>query len=114
MRSEYRAILRHAMISAQKVHVLVDAIKGKPVEKALDILRFMPQKSAKILQKIVHSAVANADNKDKVDVDRLIVANVTADQGATLKRFSARARGRGTRILKRTAHITVTLADKAS
>ncbi|MEW6505874.1 MAG: 50S ribosomal protein L22 [Chloroflexota bacterium] len=114
MEAQYRAVLRHARISPQKVHVLVDAIKGKKVEQALNILRFMPQKGAKILQKIVNSAVANAENRDRIDVDRLLVYNVTADQGATLKRFSARARGRGTRILKRTAHITVTLAAKAS
>jgi len=108
---EVKAVLRYSRISPQKVRKLIAAIKGKPVEAALDMLKFMPQKAAGIIEKIIRSAVANADQKPDIDVDSLVVRNVLADQGPTLKRFRARARGRGTRILKRTAHITVILSD---
>jgi large subunit ribosomal protein L22 len=92
--------------------MLTDAVKGKPVEAALDILKFMPQKAASMVEKIMRSAVANADQRSDVDVDALVVANVVADPGPVLKRFRPRARGRATRILKRTSHITVILAEK--
>jgi large subunit ribosomal protein L22 len=91
---------------------MIDAVKGKPVETALEILKFMPQKAAYTVEKIVRSAVSNADQHPDIDVDSLIIRNIIADQGPTLKRFKARARGRGTRILKRTSHITVILAEK--
>jgi large subunit ribosomal protein L22 len=110
--TEVRAVSKYVRISSQKVRRLVQGIKGQPVETGLDKLRFMPQKAAGILEKIVRSAVANADQKPDVDVDTLIIQNITADQGPTLKRFRARARGRGTRILKRTSHITVILAEE--
>ena len=77
----------------------------------MDLLKFMPQKSAKLVEKVVRSAVANAEQNPEIDVDTLVVRNILADQGPTLKRFRARARGRGTRILKRTSHITVVLAE---
>lgn len=109
---QIKAVLRYVRISPQKVHVIIGAVKGQPVEKAVNTLSYMPQKASFILKKIIQSAVANAEQQSGIDVDRLIVRNVTADQGPTLKRFSARARGRGTRILKRTSHITVTLAEK--
>jgi len=109
---EVKAVSKYVRISPQKVHVLVDAVKGKPVEIAIEILKFMPQKAAAIVEKIIRSAVANADQKPDIDVDSLVVGNIIADQGPTLKRFKARARGRGTRILKRTAHITVILNDE--
>ncbi len=108
---EVKAVLRYVRISPQKVRMLVDAVKGQPVEEALNRLKFMPQKSAAILEKLVRSAVANADQNPDIDVDALVVRNVVADQGPMLKRFRARARGRGTRILKRTSHITVILAE---
>lgn len=111
---EVRAVLKYVRISPQKVRKLMAAIKGKPVEAALDILKFMPQKGSNILEKIIRSAIANADQNPDIDVDSLVVRNVFADQGPTLKRFRARARGRGTRILKRTAHITVILADESA
>jgi large subunit ribosomal protein L22 len=110
--SEIRAVARYVRISPQKVRMLVDGLKGKPVAAAISSLKFMPQKAAALVEKVVRSAVANADQQHHLDVDRLLVRNITADQGPTLKRFRARARGRGTRILKRTAHITVTLAQK--
>jgi large subunit ribosomal protein L22 len=110
---EVTAVLRFVRVSPLKVRKIVGAVKGKPVEAGLDALKFMPQKSAAVLSKVIRSAVANADNNHGIDVDNLIIQNITADQGPTLKRFKARARGRGTRILKRTSHITVTLEEKA-
>ena len=108
---EVRAVSKYVRISPRKVHILIGAVKGKPVEDGLNILKFMPQKAAYIIEKIIRSAVANADQYPDIDVDSLIIRNIIADQGPTLKRFKARARGRGTRILKRTAHITVILAE---
>lgn len=109
---EVQAVLRYARISPQKVRKLIGAVKGLPVELGLDKIKFMPQKGARILEKLIKSAVANADQKTGIDVDSLVIRNITADQGPTLKRFRARARGRGTRILKRTSHIAVTLSDE--
>lgn len=108
---EVKAVTKYVRISPQKVRMLVDAVKGKPVENALNSLKFMPQKAASIVEKTMRSAVANASQNMGIDVDALVVRNVIADQGPTLKRFRARARGRGTRILKRTSHITVILAE---
>jgi large subunit ribosomal protein L22 len=110
---EVRAVAKYMRISPRKVRMLTDAVKGKPVEAALDILKFMPQKAASMVEKIMRSAVANADQRPEVDVDALVVANVVADPGPVLKRFRPRARGRATRILKRTSHITVILAEKS-
>lgn len=111
---EVRAVLKYVRVSPRKVRKIVDAVKGEDVEDGLNRLKFMPQKAAKILEKIVRSAVANADQHPDIDVDSLVIRNITADQGPTLKRFRARARGRGTRILKRTSHITVVLAEKTA
>ena len=108
---EVRAAAKYVRISPQKVRKLVDAVKGKPVEDGLNLLKFMPQKAASIVEKTIRSAVANADQIPDIDVDSLVILNITADQGPTLKRFKARARGRGTRILKRTSHITVILSE---
>jgi large subunit ribosomal protein L22 len=111
---EVRAVVKYVRISPQKVRKLIDAVKGKPVETGLGILKFMPQKAAAIIEKVIRSAVANADQNPDIDVDSLVIRSITADQGPTLKRFKARARGRGTRILKRTAHITVILSDEST
>jgi len=111
--TEVKAVLKFVRISPQKVRKLVDTVKGKPAEAAIDMLKFMPQKGAAIVEKVMRSAVANAEQNHNLDIDTLVVKNVMADQGPTLKRFRARARGRGTRILKRTAHITVVLSDEA-
>jgi large subunit ribosomal protein L22 len=108
---EVKAVSKYVRISPQKVRNLIGVVKGKPVESALDVLKFMPQKSAGFVSKVIRSAAANADQQPGIDVDSLVVRNVLADQGPVLKRFRARARGRGTRILKRTTHITVILAD---
>jgi large subunit ribosomal protein L22 len=109
---EFRAVTKYARISPSKVRLLVDAVKGKPVETALNTLKFMPVKAAGIVEKTLRSAVANADQNTDIDVDNLVVSNILADQGPTLKRFRARARGRGARILKKTSHITVILAEQ--
>ncbi len=109
---EVKAVSKYVRISPRKVHIMIGAVKGKPVETALEILKFMPQKAAAIVEKIIRSAVSNADQHPDIDVDSLVIRNIVADQGPTLKRFKARARGRGTRILKRTSHITVTLAGE--
>jgi len=111
---EVRAVSKYVRISPQKVRKVVDDIKGRPVESGLQKLKFMPQKAANILEKIIRSAVANADQNADIDIDLLVIRNITADQGPTLKRWKARARGRGTRILKRTSHITVILAEENS
>ena len=111
---EIKAKSRYMRISPQKIHQIIGAVKGKPVEQGMDILKFMPQKAARILEKTVRSAVANADQTPDMDIDTLVIRNITADQGPSLKRFRARARGRGTRILKRTSHITVILAEDSS
>ena len=108
---EIKAVSKYLRISPQKVRNLTGALKGKPVETALDQLKFMPQKSARLVAKVIRSATANAEQQPAIDVDTLVVRNVFADQGPVLKRFRARARGRGTRILKRTTHITVILAE---
>jgi large subunit ribosomal protein L22 len=111
---EVRAVSKYVRISPQKVRKVVGDIKGKPVESGLQKLKFMPQKAANILEKIIQSAVANADQNSDIDIDLLVIRNITADQGPTLKRWKARARGRGTRVLKRTSHITVILAEENS
>jgi large subunit ribosomal protein L22 len=111
---QVKAIARYVRISPRKVQMLAEAIKGQPVEKALNILRFMPQKAAGIVEKVLRSAVANADQKPDLDVDTLVVANLTADRGPMFKRFHARARGRGVRILKRTSHVTVILTEASA
>ncbi len=108
---EVKAKLKYARISPQKVRKMIGAVKGKPVDLGLNLLKFMPQKAAGIVEKVVRSAVANADQNLDVDVDSLVICNIIADDGPTLKRFRARARGRGTQILKRTSHITVILAE---
>jgi large subunit ribosomal protein L22 len=107
---EVRAVSKYARISPQKVRKLVGAVKGMPVEDGLDVLKYSPQKAAGLVEQIVRSAVANAEQQD-MDVDDLIISNIVADHGPMLKRWRPRARGRATRILKRTSHITVTLSD---
>lgn len=109
---EVRAVAKYVRISPQKVRMLINAIKGKPVEFGLNSLKFMPQKAAGIVEKTLRSAIANAEHNNELDVDSLIIKNVYVDQGPALKRFRARARGRGSRILKRTSHVTVVVEEK--
>ena len=111
---EVRAVSKYVRISPQKVRKVAGDLKGKPVESGLQKLKFMPQKAANILEMVIRSAVANADQNADIDIDLLFIRNITADQGPTLKRWKARARGRGSRVLKRTSHITVILAEENS
>lgn len=108
---EAKAIAKYVRISPTKVRKIIGAVKGKPADASMNTLGFMPQKAAGIVRKVMQSAVANADKSKNLDIDKLVVRNIIVDQGPTLKRFRARARGRGARILKRTSHITVILAE---
>ena len=102
---------RHARLSAQKGRLVADQIRGLPVEEALEILTFSKKKGAVLVKKVLDSAIANAEHNEGADIDELKVAAVCVDEGPTMKRIRARAKGRATRILKRTSHITVTVAD---
>ena len=108
---EVAAKLRGARISAQKVRLVVDQIRGKKVEEALDVLTFSTKKASGIVKKILESAIANAEHNEGADVDELKVSVVFVDEGLTMKRISPRAKGRADRILKRTCHITLKVAD---
>ena len=109
---EARAKLRFARLSPQKTRLVVDMVRGRGVQDALNILKFSPQKAAAVVSKLVSSAVANAEQKGVSDVDRLFVKMINVDQGPALKRFLPRAQGRATRIRKPTSHITVVLDEK--
>jgi len=102
-----RAVLRHARLSPYKVREVLDLVRGKPVHEAEDILRFSERDAATVVGKVLHSAVANAENNDELDPEELYVSACFADEGTTIKRWRPRARGRATRIRKRTSHITV-------
>jgi large subunit ribosomal protein L22 len=105
------AKLRGARISAQKVRLVADQVRGMPVEQAEQLLAFSTKKAARIVKKVLLSAIANAEHNDGADIDELSISTIMVDEGPTLKRGRARAKGRGTRILKRTSHITLTVAD---
>ncbi len=105
------AKMKHARLSAQKGRLVANQIRNEPVEKALDTLGFSTKKGAGIIKKVLESAIANAEHNDGADIDELVVQTICIDEGPTLKRFRARAKGRGTRILKRTCHVTVTVAE---
>jgi large subunit ribosomal protein L22 len=106
------ATLRHARISPQKCRLMADAIRGKNVDEALKTLTFTPKKSARIVKKVLESAIANAEHNHGADIDELTVSNIEINEAPTLKRFRARAKGRGTRIIKRNSHITICVGDE--
>jgi len=108
---EVMATLRYARISPQKCRLVADVVRGEPVGSALATLKFMPKKGAELVRKVLASAVANAEHNHGVDIDELKVSRVLIDTAPQLKRFSARAKGRGTRIIKRNSHITVAVSD---
>ena len=110
---EAAAKLRFARLSAQKGRLVADQVRGLKVERALEILAFSNKKAATVVRKVLESAIANAEHNEGADVDELRVATITVDEGPTYKRMRARAKGRGTRILKRTSHVSVTVSDKA-
>ncbi len=105
------AKLRHAKISPQKVRLVADQVRGLPVERALQVLQFSNKKAAGITRQILESAIANAEHNEGADIDELKVATIFVDVAPVAKRMRARAKGRGNRILKRTSHITITVAD---
>ncbi len=106
------AKLRMARVSPQKVRLVADQIRGMPVEKALSTLTFSTKGAAGIMKKVLESAIANAEHNEGADVDELRITTVCVDEGPTMKRVQARAKGSANRILKRTSHIHVTVADR--
>ena len=108
---EVSAKLTGAQISAQKVRLVADQVRGKEVEEALDILEFSNKKAAELVKKVLNSAIANAEHNEGADVDELKISTIFVDEGRTLKRLRPRAKGRADRILKRSCHITVKVSD---
>ncbi|UCE31852.1 MAG: 50S ribosomal protein L22 [Burkholderiales bacterium] len=108
---ETRAVLKGARVSAQKGRLVADLVRGKQVEQALNILTFSPKKSARIIKKVLESAIANAEHNDGADVDELKVKTIHVEKAGSLRRFHARAKGRGARIEKQTCHIYVAVGD---
>ena len=105
------AILRFVRLSPRKARFVADLVRGKKVDEAVNILKFSNQRAAKIIKKVLDSAIANAENNQGADVDELKVKTITVDDGPRMKRISPRAKGRADRIVKRTSHITITVAD---
>lgn len=108
---EAKAVARQIRISPQKARLVADLVRGKNVETAINTLRFMPKKGARLLRKVIESAVANASQNEAIDVDTLYIKKVYVDGGPMLKRIRPRAMGRATKILKRSSHITVILDE---
>ena len=106
-----KALAKYIRISPQKARLVADQIRGLPVDKAIDLLRFSGKKSAGIIKKVLESAIANAEHNDGADIDELKVVAVHVDAGPSFARFRARARGRAARILKRTSHVTVLVGE---
>ncbi len=109
---EVAAHLKGAAMSAQKARLVADQIRGLPVEKAISLLTFSQKKAARILKKLLESAIANAENNNSADVDRLKISSIYVNEAETLKRISPRAKGRADRILKRTCHMTIKVSDE--
>jgi large subunit ribosomal protein L22 len=109
---EVAAILRYARISPQKCRLVADQIRGKPVDQALKILEFSPKRAARLLHKVLESAIANAEHNHGADIDELKISTVYVDEAPSFARFHARAKGRGNRILKRNSHIVMRVADE--
>jgi large subunit ribosomal protein L22 len=111
---EARAVSRHLRISAQKLRLIADLVRGKAVDEALGVLEFTPKKGAKIIAKTLRSVVANAENNQSLDVDSLYVKRIEVGAATTWKRFMPRAHGRATPIRKRTSHLTIVLDERES
>ena len=109
---ETQAKLYGVRLSAQKGRLVADLVRGKPVDKALSILAFCPKKGAAIIKKVLESAIANAEHNDGADIDELRVQTIYVEQGSMLKRFHARAKGRGNRVNKHSCHIFITVGDE--
>jgi large subunit ribosomal protein L22 len=108
---ETRAVLRGVRLSDQKGRLIADQIRGLPVDQALNILTFSPKKGAGIVKKVLESAIANAEHNDGADIDELKVKSIHVEKGRVLKRFTARAKGRGNRIIKPSCHVFLTVGD---
>ena len=108
---ETQASLRGARLSAQKGRLVADLIRGKPVDQAISLLAYTPKKGAAMIRKLLESAIANAEHNDGADIDTLKVKSIMVERGTYLKRFQARAKGRGARVLKYTCHIYITVGD---
>lgn len=105
------ATLRGVRLSAQKGRLVADMVRGQAVENALNILQFSPKKGATIIRKVLESAIANAEHNDGADIDELKITSIYVEKGPVLKRFHARAKGRGVRVLKHSCHIFLTVGD---
>jgi len=112
MAMEAKAVARHVRIAPRKAKLVADLIRGKKVNEALAILKFTPRGASPIIEKVVKSAIANAENNHDLDKENLYISEIYANQGPTLKRFRPRAQGRASQILKRTSHIGVVLREK--
>lgn len=112
MSIEVAARLHGARISAQKARLVADQVRGMKVDKALNVLQFSPKKAARIVKKVLESAIANAENNDGADVDELKVSTIFVDEGLVMKRIMPRAKGRADRISKQTCHITIKVSDR--
>jgi len=108
---ETQAVLRHARISPQKARLVADQVRGMPVENALNLLKFSNKKAAEMIQKVLNSAIANAEHNDGADIDELKVSTIFVDVGPTLKRIKTRSKGRADRMFKRSCHITIKVSD---
>ena len=111
---EVAARLKFARLSPQKCRLVCDLIRGLPIDRALNILKFSSKRSASVLKKLLDSAIANAEHNYGADIDELRVSQIYTDQGPSYKRMHARAKGRGSRVLKPTCHITIVLSDQES
>lgn len=107
-----QAVLKFVRLSPQKGRLIADLVRGKKVDEALNTLKFSRQRAAGIIRKVLESAIANAENNNGADIDELRVSEIFVDQGPVMKRIRPRAKGRADRILKRTSHITVRVADE--
>jgi len=108
---ETQAKLYGVRLSAQKGRLVADLVRGLPVDQALNVLNFSPKRGAQIIKKVLESAIANAEHNDGADIDELKVTTIMVEKGTVLKRFMARAKGRGNRIIKPTCHIFITVGD---
>jgi large subunit ribosomal protein L22 len=109
---QVRSVAKYVRLSAQKCRLVADQIRSLPVEQALEILSFSNKKGAVPMKKVLDSAIANAEHNEGADIDELWVSQVMVDEAPTIKRYRARAKGRGTRILKRNCHITLSVSDE--
>jgi large subunit ribosomal protein L22 len=107
-----QAVLKFVRLSPQKARLLADQVRGQKVDQALNVLKFSRQRAAGIIRKVLESAIANAENNNGADIDELKVSEIFVDEGPAMKRIRPRAKGRADRILKRTSHITVRVADQ--